>query len=124
MPSISAPANRAFASSPHCVIAKIAATNATSVVIIVRARAPLTAINTPHSASTHNADGRRAAHSSRWFSVLKDIAMAQFTSGGLRRKGFPPTCGTSQSPSSSIVTAARMRRPSSPLISVEPSPGR
>ena len=76
------------------------------------------------TASTQSTEGKRAVHSLRWPVSLKEAATSQLTNGGLRKYGSLPTWGTSQLPESSIATAGKMRRPSSPLISNEPRPGR
>src|SRR5262249_58655940 len=80
--------------------------------------------NTPAPGSTATADGRRAVHSFRTPKIRKDAATSQFTRGGFRKYGFPPTSGTMKLPVFSIPTAGRMRRPSSPLIAIEPSAGK
>src|SRR6478735_5965225 len=79
---------------------------------------------TKPSARTQRTDGIRAAHSFLLPSRLIEPAIIQFTKGGFRRYGSPPTYGTIQLPVSSIVTAGRIRRPSSPFSSVDPNPGR
>src|ERR1700751_5991568 len=56
------------------------------------ARATVT--NAIATASTATADGRRAVHSLRTPKVRKDAATSQFTRGGFRKYGFPPTSGT------------------------------
>src|SRR4030095_7166988 len=75
-------------------------------------------------AKTARTEGRRALPSFFTPVTLNESAMTQFISGGLRRNGLPPTYGTSQFPVSNIVTAGKMRLPSSPFNSVEPSPGK
>ena len=107
---------------PKLVVAMIAATSAVSASIQPH---PLpSAISVSPSASTQSAEGRRAVHSLRTPVSANEPAIIQLTNGGLRRNGLPPTYGTNHFPVFNIVTAGKIRRPSSPFNSVEPSPGK
>src|SRR5437773_11011155 len=82
--------NRPFSITPMFVIQMRAAMIDPLGLRLARA----TVTNAIATASTATADGRRAVHSLRTPKIRKDAATSQFTIGGFRKYGFPPTSGT------------------------------